>query len=258
MLASSASLLASLAARTAAAQRVPWAQPVEAERPFEELVRSGVDSALRRWERAADAHDAARMAALYAPAAVVYPTFGRPVHGRRAIGDGFAQVLGRIDRPRWTVVQLTASGEVAAVAAELTYQVAFPTGGAYERRDRVQLALRQGWNTGWLVELQSGGDLAPTIAWAAPPPARLAAGDSATVRVRVTDALGGGIPDVLVSFGVGRIAGTVAPAGVRTDAQGEASAVLVAGLETGTGELRATAAIEPNAPVLSALSVVAP
>jgi hypothetical protein len=70
-----------------------------------------------------------------------------------------------------------------------------------------------------IERLDASGDLAPRIAWAAAPRATLARGQTDTVTVRVTDALGGGIRDVLVSFATDRDAATIVPSAVRTDAR---------------------------------------
>jgi hypothetical protein len=76
------------------------------------------------------------------------------------------------------------------------------------------------------------------------------------VTVRVTDALGGGIPDVLVAFG-GDDAGAFAPAGVRTDARGEATAVRTAGPTSTVGEVRVTTAVEPHETLLAVVRTAA-
>jgi uncharacterized protein (TIGR02246 family) len=250
-------LAAAIPTRGAGAQSLPGDHPVDRESDYLAHVRAGVDSTFRRWQQAVDARDAAGLARLYSPTATLVPRAGSAIHGRPALGDAFANALPRMSAVHFVVERMTASGDLATVAAELTYQVPFPSGGSYERRERVQLALRPRWNQGWLIEMQSGGDLPPTLAWVRPPRGVLRPGEADTVTVRVTDALGGGIPDVLMAFG-GDGAGLFAPAGVTTDARGEATAVRVAGTEASVGELRVTPAIEPHEALLSLVRTVLP
>ena len=235
------------------AQPLPGSQPADARGSFTRLVRAGVDSTLARWSAAAAARDTGTLARLYATTAAIYPTYGDPIHGRRAIGDALAQALPRVTRARFSIERLDASGDLASVIADLTYDVALASGGSYERRERVQLTMKPQWNAGWQIETQSGGDLAPRIAWAAAPRTTLAAGQTDTVTVRVTDALGGGIRDVLVSFATDREAATVVPAVVRTNARGEAVAIRTA-RGVGGGELRATAAVAPEDALVAAFT----
>ena len=248
-------LAAALAGRSADAQILPGAKENEGIGEFTSRVRQAIDSTLRKWEQAVAARDAGAAARLYLPAGGMYPSYGAPILGRQALTDAFAHALPRMSDAHFVAERVTVSGELAAVAGELTYQVPFPGGGSYERQERVQLAMRMRWNEGWLIEMQSGGDLAPTIAWVRPPRAMLRPGETDTVTVRVTDALGGGIPDVLVAFG-GEDVGAFSPAGVRTDARGEATAYRTAGAEPSVGELRVTTAIEPRAPLLALVRTV--
>ena len=241
----------------AGAQILPGAKAADAMGDFSARVRAAIDTTLRKWEQEVAARDAAGVARLYLPTAGVYPSFGAPIQGRQALSDAYAHVLPRISQPHFVAERVTVSGELAAVAAELTYQVAFASGGSYERRERVQLAMRHIWNEGWLIELQSGGDLAPSVAWVRAPHPTRRPGETDTVTVRVTDALGGGIPDVLVAFG-GDDAGAFAPAGVRTDARGEATAYLTAAAEPSVGEVRVTTAIEPHEALLALVRTVVP
>jgi uncharacterized protein (TIGR02246 family) len=248
-------LLAAVVGSDAAAQSLPGDHPRDGEREYLARVRAGLDSTFRAWEAAVAAHDGARVAELYAPTATLVPHAGVAIHGRRAVGDAFANVLPRMSGARLVVQRVTASGDVAAVEAEILYQVAFPSGGTYERRGPVLLAMRPHWNRGWLIEMQSGGDLPPAMAWVRAPRAALRRGEVDTVTVRVTDALGGGIPDVLVSFGDDG-AGLFAPAGVSTDARGEATAVRVAGADSTVGEVRVTPSIEPHEALLALVRTV--
>ena len=244
-------------ARGANAQALPGSQPSDAPGTYARLVRVGVDSALMRWMQAAESHDAAAIARLYAADAAIYPAFGNAIHGRRAIGDAFLQTLPRVSHARFAIDKVDASGDLASVVAELTYDVTLESGGSYERRDRVQLAMMPVWNVGWTIASQSGSDFAPRIAWATPPRKRLAIGQSDTLTVRVTDALGGGIPDVLVAFAPDAAGGNVWPAGVRTNARGEAIAYRTAGAHEGVGEIRVTTAIAPEDALLATLTTVA-
>ena len=244
------------AAQDASAQILPGARASDPMGDFTSRVRAGVDTTLRKWEQAVAAGDAAGMARLYLPTGALFPTYGAPIQGRQALSDAFGRVLPRMSGAHLVAERVTVSGELAAVAAELTYQVAFAGGGAtYERRERVQLAMRLRWNEGWLIEMQTGGDLAPSIAWARAPRSVLHPGETDTVSVRVTDALGGGIPNVLVAFG-GDGAGVFTPAGARTDARGEVTAYRTAGATESVGEVRVTTAIEPHEPLLALVRTV--
>lgn len=245
-----------LGARMAAAQGVPGAQSTDPPGSFTRLVRAGVDSTLLRWQKAAEAGDGAALARLYATDAVMYPTYGNPIHGRRAIGDALTQAVARVTHPRFSIDRLDASGDLASVVVEMTYLVALDRGGSYERRERMQLTMTPQWNVGWTIATQSGGDLAPRVAWVAAPRRQLAVGQGDTVTVRVTDALGGGIRDVLVAFEADSAGGVVWPAAVRTNARGEATAYRSAPSHPGISELRATAAIAPEDALLTTLTTV--
>src|SRR5438067_4718489 len=191
--------LGALPLHVAGAQILPGARAADPIGDFTSRVHAAVDSALRKWEQGVATGDAAAIARLYVPTGALFPTYGAPIQGRQALSDAFARVVPRMSAAHLVAERVTVSGELAAVAAELTYQVAFAGGGAtYERRERVQLAMRFRWNEGWLIEMQTGGDLAPSIAWMRPPRNVLHPGETDTVTVRVTDALGGGIPNVLV------------------------------------------------------------
>lgn len=202
---------------------------------------AAVDTLVKAWERAARARDVHALAGLYTSDAVLMLRSGALVQGRGSVYDAYERLIKRIKSPHISVMKIVASADVASVVAQLDYDVPLESGGWYPRVVPMTLTLKADTYGRLKVAIQAGGDL-ESLTKAEPPRAAPAPGARDSLRVRLTDVSGAGVRGVLVAFDVQRGESTVDPAAVVTDAQGYATAWLVAGTKTETTVVRVVAA----------------
>jgi uncharacterized protein (TIGR02246 family) len=215
-------------------------------------VRKEVDAVVSRLLDALNARDARKAAELYDPEAHLLTANGSLVIGRAAMRDRYERSLPRMRSVQFVLQSFVNSGDLAHIMGILRYDVLLSTGGAFHVDSPVSLALRAD-RFGWVIQSQSGGDLPAVIAAYTKPPERATAGDTLRITVRITDASGQNVSNVLVAF-EGEAGGVaVRPGAVMTNAAGLATTVVTLGREPGLNVIRATASGLVGEPVFFAI-----
>ncbi len=188
--------------RTSGAQAWPGGRGSVADRQRNDYlayVREGVNEMVQRYERAANAHDAAALSELYAENAALITPMGS-VLGRGIVRDRFQRALPRMRAVRLRIDAFAATGELAHVAGRLSYEVVHERGAhAYDLP--VSLVLEPHRQSAWRIRTQVGGDLPVTVSAVAATTGPVPHGPS-EIAVRVVDASGNPLSDVLVGFEV--------------------------------------------------------
>jgi uncharacterized protein (TIGR02246 family) len=219
-------------------------------------VRAHVDTLRMQWEAAVAARDAKKVAALYDSDALFVTTTGARMKGRGSVRDAYERLLPRMRSARLSIQSIVASGDMAFVSGDVTYDVPLPTGGTYPHTSPISLAVKALWTGAYAIHAQSGGDIA-AIAKLGDLPAGVAAATTDTLRVRVTDISGAGVPGVLVAFETLNGHGTLAPTAALTDANGVARVAFTAGPDAEQNVVRAQAAPLTDEPVFFSVPTLA-
>ena len=224
---------------------------------FDAQLRAHVDTLVRMWAAAIEQHDAKHLVRCYVDDAVFVLSTGGRAYGSTAIVDAYRRMMPRISGVRVTVGRIVANGIIASVAADVRYTIVLPTGGSYELTMPVGFGLRALGSGAFEITQQEGGDLV-SVEVVGAAPATLAPGASDSLRVRVTDATGAGVPEAKVTYAVEDGHGALSAAQALTDAKGVAAVRFTAGTQPETNIVRARATILPDESLLITIRTAAP
>jgi hypothetical protein len=174
---------------------------------------------------------------------------GGRVNGSRAIVDAYGRMMPRLGRVRVTVRKIIANGVIASVAADLRYEVALSTGGSYRLDMPIGFGLHALGSGAFEITQQEGGDIV-SLEVSGKPPAALAPGASDSLRVRVLDVTGAGVPNATVDFAIEEGHGTLSTTQRLTDSAGVAGVRFAASEQPESNLVRVRATLLPDEPLL--------
>jgi len=224
---------------------------------FDAQLRAHVDTLVRMWSAAIERHDAKHLERCYVDDAVFVLSTGGRAYGSTAIVDAYRRMMPRIGGVRVTVGRIIANGTIASVAADVRYTIVLPTGGSYELAMPLGFGLHALGSGALEITQQEGGDLV-SVEVAGAARATLAPGASDSLRVRVTDATGAGVPDASVLFSIDDGHGALSAAQAVTDAKGVAAVRFTAGAQPESNVVRARATLLPDESLLITIRTAAP
>ena len=247
------SLVALATAASAGAQgsTLPGAHPISSqahEAQFASAMRAQVDSVVAHLSADLKSKNAGWIASSYADGAVITLDDGNRIARRDEIKKYFARILDRARSGRLAVQDVTETRGGFLVDAQLLFEMNVPGSDPHELAVPVVLQMNPGAENVLAIYAQKGGDV-PIVDALGAPTRSIAVGKGDSLRVRVTDAAGIGMPNVTVTFDVASGGGTVSPATATTGGEGIATTYFTVGTEAKPIRVTAVASVLPGVPV---------
>ncbi|HYA49683.1 MAG TPA: DUF4440 domain-containing protein, partial [Streptosporangiaceae bacterium] len=237
--------------RLARAQVVPGHRFTDDRLQYQVMLSDGVTRLVEKWEAACNQQDPAAVAALYLRDAFIVSGTGSIVTGPPAIRTLFGRNLSRLRGLHLRLYEPVGSGALAYVTGYLTYEVNHPSGvgASYSASVPYSLALFQQGDGSWKIRAQTGGDFPASFVTDDGLREGMAPGESDSIRVRLTDAMGRPLRHSQVSFEVVYGGGGVSPRIAFTDTTGIAAALVTVGSQAGINAVVAHAFALPEEPL---------